>query len=162
MKLPVASLSITLNEIPNHFAVAIELGNCKQKCAGCHSPWLSIPLRKQSWTELETIMRHVNEQVKKGANAIVIMGGTHNGVPTDDLISAINILSCYAPVGLYSGLTDEAPIHQHLKNSSKLKWLKTGGFVLKLGGLTSPRTNQRFYERQDDNTWEDKTKLFQR
>ena len=33
MKLPVASLSITLNEIPNHFAVAIELGNCKQKCA---------------------------------------------------------------------------------------------------------------------------------
>ena len=46
-----------------------------------------------------------------------VMVNLNNGVPTDDLISAINILSCYAPVGLYSGLTDEAPIHQHLKNN---------------------------------------------
>lgn len=161
MKLPVVSISVTLNEIPNHIAVAIELGNCKQKCKGCHSPWLSFSLPKSKWMELEDVMRKVNEQVKKGANAIVIMGGTHNGVSTEDLIEAINVLACYAPVGLYSGLTDDAAIHHHLKDNSKLKWLKTGGFVMKLGGLTSPRTNQRFYERQRDNSWEDKTKLFQ-
>lgn len=162
MKLPVISISITLNEIPEHIAVAIELGNCKQKCKGCHSPWLSIPLPTKQWMELEDVMRKVNEQVKKGANAIVLMGGTHTGLTTAELVEAVNVLSCYAPIGLYSGLTDSAAIHKDLKELSRLKWLKTGGFDMKLGGLASPRTNQRFYERQADNTWLDKTNIFQK
>lgn len=161
MKLPVVSISLTLNEIPDHIAVAIELGNCKQNCKGCHSPWLSYKLPRHQWTELEAVMRKVNEQVKKGADAIVIMGGTYNGIDTGELIEAINILSRYAPVGIYSGLPYAATIHKDLREYSKLTWLKTGNYIRKLGGLTSPTTNQQFFERSADGVWEDKSYVFQ-
>ena len=96
MKLPVVSVTLSLNEIPTHLAVAVELGNCKQKCRGCHSPWLSIPLPKSNWMELEGLMAQINKQVKQGADAIVLMGGTYNGIDPDELVQAINILSYYA------------------------------------------------------------------
>lgn len=161
MKLPVVSISLTLNEIPDHLAVAIELGNCKRNCKGCHSPWLSYKLPRNKWADFEYVMCKVNEQVKKGANAIVIMGGTYNGIPTADLIEAINILSHYAPVGIYSGLPYAAAIHKDLRANSKLTWLKTGSYIRKLGGLTLPTTNQQFFERRADGAWEDITHVFQ-
>lgn len=160
MKLPVVSVTLSLNEIPTHLAVAVELGNCKQKCRGCHSPWLSIPLPKSSWMELEDLMAQINKQVKQGADAIVLMGGTYNGIDPDELVQAINILSHYAPVGLYSGLPYEAAIHKKLMSDDvKLTWLKTGEYKAKCGGLTSPTTNQHFYHK-DKGVWEDVTFLF--
>lgn len=160
MKLPVVSVSLSLNEIPNRLAVAVEMGNCKQKCRGCHSPWLSIPLPKSQWMELEDLMKRINQQVKQGADAIVLMGGTYNGVDPNELAQAINILSYYAPVGLYSGLPHEAAIHKKLMSDEvKLTWLKTGEYKSKCGGLNSPSTNQRFYQKKDG-CWEDVTFLF--
>lgn len=161
MKLPVINISVSLNEIPNHIAVAVELGNCKQKCHGCHSEWLSIPLPKKSWMELETLMYQINKQVKRGADAIVLMGGTHNGVSTAELIEAINILSHYAPIGLYSGLPEKAEVHKRLMSADvKLSWLKVGNYDAKCGDLTSPNTNQHFYQKNGKGTWEDITFLF--
>lgn len=160
MKLPVVNVTLSLNEIPSHIAVAVEMGNCKQRCCGCHSPWLSIPLPKKSWMELEDLMAQINKQVKQGADAIVLMGGTHNGIDPDDLVQAINILSYYAPVGLYSGLPFEAAIHKKLMSDDvKLQWLKTGEYKSKCGGLISANTNQRFYSK-DNGVWTDVTFLF--
>lgn len=161
MKLPVVNVTVSMNELPNHIAVAVEFGNCKQKCHGCHSEWLSIPLPKKSWMELEDLMRLINKQVKQGADAIVLMGGTNNGVEPKELIEAINILSHYAPVGLYSGLPVHAVIHESLKGDDvKLSFLKVGDYKAELGGLTSPATNQRFYQKNGEGVWEDITFLF--
>lgn len=161
MKLPVVSIAVSLNEIPDHIAIAIELGNCKQKCKGCHSPWNGRTLNYKCWTELEDILYQVNSQIKKGANAIVLMGGTNNNIPVENLIEAINVLGCYAPIGLYSGLPDSADIHKVLKTYTKLQWLKTGSYDAKLGGLDSPTTNQKFWEYDYDNmVWVDETCLF--
>ena len=162
MKLPVVNITVTLNELPNHIAVAIEMGNCKQRCKGCHSEWLSIPLPKSAWMELETVMHEVNKHVKNGADAIVIMGGTNNGIPLKDLIEAINILSHYAPIGLYSGLPVKAAIHEVLKEEAKLSFLKVGDYKEKLGGLDSKTTNQIFYTKNYDGEWEDTTFMFQK
>lgn len=163
MKLPIVDVTVSMNEIPDHIAVAIEFGNCKQKCKGCHSEWLSIPLPKKSWMEMETLMYLVNKQVKNGADAIVLMGGTNNGVPIEDLIKAINILSCYAPVGLYSGLPEKAAIHQRLMSHEvKLSWIKVGNYDAAKGGLTSPTTNQHFYQRYKEHMWVDVTNMFQK
>lgn len=161
MKLPVVNVTVSMNELPNYIAVAVEFGNCKQKCHGCHSEWLSIPLPKKSWMELEDLMCLINKQVKQGADAIVLMGGTNNGVEPKELIEAINILSHYAPVGLYSGLPVHAAIHERLKDDDvKLSFLKVGDYKAKLGGLTSPGTNQRFYQKNGEGVWEDITFLF--
>ena len=37
---PVHSVGITLNEVPDKVAFYITLGNCTQRCKGCHSPEL--------------------------------------------------------------------------------------------------------------------------
>lgn len=159
MKLPVLDVSVSLNEIPDHVAVTIELGNCKQGCEGCHSPWCSEKLPYDMWTDLELLMYKVNKQIKQGANAIVIMGGTHNDIEPAHLIEAINVLSCYAPVGLYSGLPDKCVLHSVLMINSKLTWLKTGSYHEEYGGLDNPNTNQKFYVKKE-NEWEDITQVF--
>lgn len=159
MKLPVLNVSVSLNEIPDHLAVTIELGNCKMGCSGCHSPWCSEPIARDLWPDLEHIMYQVNKQVKQGANAIVLMGGTCNGVSIDDLVEAINVLSCYAPVGLYSGLDDNCVIHKILKENAKLTWLKTGQYQEERGGLDNQNTNQKFYAKRE-NDWVDITYIF--
>ena len=161
IKLPVTNITVSLNELPNHIAVAIELGNCKQRCKGCHSEWLSIPLPKSSWMELETLMYEVNKHIKNGADAIVLMDGTNNGVSPDDLVEAINILSHYAPIGIFSGLPVKAAIHEVLKEEAKLSFLKVGDYKEKLGGLASKTTNQRFFTKTYEGVWEDTTFMFQ-
>lgn len=106
-------------------------------------------------------MAKVNYLVKKGADAIVLMGGTTNGIPADDLTKAINILSTYAPVGLYSGASFNSNIHSYLKREAKLRWLKTGNFIQERGGLDNPMTNQQFFIKAEKG-WLDITSVFQR
>ena len=160
LKLPVVNITVSFNEIPDHIAVAIELGNCNRRCKGCHSVWCRTKLPYSQWMDMEVLMARVNYFVKTGADAIVIMGGTTNGITPDDLAEAINILNCYAPVGLYSGASFASPIHSYLKRKSKLKWLKTGGFIQERGGLDNPKTNQRFFIKTD-NGWLEITSVFQ-
>lgn len=163
MKLPVVNITVSLNEIPDHIAVAIEIGNCMQRCKGCHSPWNGRPLNYNCWTELEYVVQEVKKHIERGANAIVLMGGTNNNIHPYVLIAAIRVLAYYAPVGLYSGLEDDAKYHKVLKSVPQLQWLKTGSYKSELGGLGSPTTNQKFWEYNPTTTeWVDKTYLFQR
>lgn len=161
IKLPVVNITVSVNEIPDHIAVAIELGNCSRHCKGCHSEWCREKLPKSQWMDLELIMHKVNKHVQNGADAIVLMGGTTNGIEPTQLKDAIDILSSYAPVGLYSGAVFSASIHSYLKRNSKLRWLKTGNFIQERGGLDSPMTNQRFFAKIGEG-WVDLTHVFTR
>lgn len=161
MKLPVLNISVSLNEIPDKIAVAVELGNCKQHCKGCHSPWLSIQIHHDCWMDLEMLMYNINKKIKQGADAIVLMGGTANGIKPDDLVETINILSHYAPVGLYSGLPYAANIHEYLRKHAKLTWLKTGEFIEEKGGMNEETTNQKFFVKEKDK-WVEVTHLLRK
>lgn len=161
IKLPVVNITVSLNEIPDHVAVAIEIGNCTRRCKGCHSEWCRTKLPYNQWMDLEVLMAKVNALVKNGADAIVLMGGTTNNIPMNHLVEAINILSLYAPVGLYSGASFSSNIHSYLKKHAKLRWLKTGGFIQERGGLDNPLTNQQFFIKTEKG-WLDITSVFQR
>lgn len=161
LKLPVVNITVSMNEIPDHIAIAIELGNCNRRCKGCHSEWCRTKLPYSQWMDMEVLMAKVNYLVKKGADAIVLMGGTTNGIPVDDLTKAINILSTYAPVGLYSGASFNSNVHSYLKREAKLRWLKTGNFIQERGGLDNPMTNQQFFIKTEKG-WLDITSVFQR
>ena len=141
------NLGVTLNEIPDKVAVFVELGQCKNICKECHSAYyIHNKLHPDLYTPLDLIVYKVQRQVHKGANAIVIMGGTNNyDMDTEKLIKLINTLADIAPVGVYSGILDGAMVHRDIIKNSKLTWLKTGEYNAKLGGLNSPTTNQRFY-----------------
>lgn len=161
IKLPVVNITVSLNEIPDHIAVAIELGNCNRRCKGCHSEWCRAKLPRSQWMEIEVLMKKVDALIKNGADAIVFMGGTTNSIPMEDLARAIDIMSTYAPVGLYSGASFASNIHSYLKQNTKLRWLKTGNFIQGRGGLDNPLTNQQFFIKTEKG-WLDITSVFQR
>lgn len=142
---PVVSTGITLNEVPDKIAFYIELGECTQHCKGCHSShlWKNV----QTKTPLKTLVKMTDEAMDKGAQAIVLMGGTTNGIAKDTLINIINTLSFVAPVCLYSG-SDDTDLNESIALGSHLKWIKTGSYKEALGGLRSPKTNQHFYRKE--------------
>lgn len=169
---PVVSTGITLTEIPDRISYFIELGNCSKHCPNCHSPYLSdTVISPPDLAGVECMVEHAAE---RGADAIVLMGGTTNGISDDDLITICQTLGNILPVGLYSGRDDEER-DKDIALRGNLHWLKTGSYQEELGGLDSPRTNQRFYELeahfvfdrsgsyiQTDTIFHDLTHLFQK
>ena len=163
LKLPVVNKGITFTEIPDHITVFFEIGGCKMKCKGCHSPYLHTPIHKDLFTPIEEMKAYAESLKAKGANAIVLMGGTYNcGVPIEKLVGAIKALSTILPVGIFSGLPCGAFAHMVLKDIEELQWLKIGDYKEALGGLDSPNTNQKFYARSPLGTWENHTHLFRK
>ena len=169
---PVVSAGITLTEIPDRISYFIELGNCSKHCPNCHSPYLSDTVISPA--DLAGVERMVEHAAERGADAIVLMGGTTNGIRDDDLITICQTLGNILPVGLYSGRDDEER-DKDIALRGNLHWLKTGSYQEELGGLDSPRTNQRFYELearfvfdrsgsyiQTDTIFHDLTHLFQK
>lgn len=142
---PVVTTGITMNEVPDKIAYFIELGECTQGCKGCHSEHLRCPVEHK--TPLSTLVEKADEAIERGVNAIVVMGGTTNGLSLDDLCTIINALAEVAPVCLYSGSDDEY-INSAIGSLSNLTWLKTGSYQEDKGGLTSQKTNQRFYRKE--------------
>lgn len=164
IKYPVVDKGITMVEIPNHMAVFITLGGCKQGCKGCHSSYLADDIHRDLWTSMKDIIAYAAMQQKRGANAVVIMGGTNNqGVYPSGLIALIKELSTLGmPVGLYSGLKDTANIHKALGKVAELQYLKTGEYKEALGGLDKETTNQKFFSRNPlKRDWKDMTYIFQ-
>lgn len=159
LKLPVITKGVTLQEIPGEIAVFFEIGNCKRKCKGCHSPMLQIPLKKVHWTDIEEMVHYAELEKSRGATAIVLMGGTTNGILPLSLKVIIERLSKVLPVGVYSGANVNSISTKFLLGIPELTWLKAGEYREKLGGLASPKTNQRFYKRNGQG-WEDITKTF--
>lgn len=142
--IPVYSKGITLNELPDHISVYFEIANCKQRCKGCHSPWLQENAPKMS---IEEIAQYAEQQVDRGADAIILMGGTTNGILERDLKALITYLNNFAPVCLYSG-SDDIEADLDLMEHSSLTWLKTGSYQEAKGGLDVDTTNQRFYKQE--------------
>lgn len=156
---PVISTGITLTEIPDRITYFIELGNCTQHCAGCHSPYLADSVI--SPPDLAGVERMAERAAERGANAIALMGGTTNGINDDDLITILSTLSCILPVCLYSG-SDDAEHDKYIAQKSGVAWLKTGSYQEERGGLSRTTTNQRFYKLTDRFVVDNKGNLVQK
>lgn len=142
---PVVSTGITLNEVPDKVAFFIELGSCTQRCKGCHSKELWEEVKEP--TSLDILLKEVEKAIDKGANAIVLMGGTCNGLNIKELSTILQALSDIAPTCLYSG-SDDQKLNRFIAENTNITWIKTGSYKEELGGLSSPTTNQRFYRKE--------------
>lgn len=142
---PVVSTGITLNEVPDKVAFFIELGSCTQRCKGCHSKELWEEVKEP--TSLDILLKEVEKAIDKGANAIVLMGGTCNGLNIKELSTILQALSDIAPTCLYSG-SDNQKLNRFFAENTNITWIKTGSYKEELGGLSSPTTNQRFYRKE--------------
>lgn len=144
--IPLIQKGVSFNEIPDKTAVYFELGDCNAHCKGCHSPELQEPFRLHDdrYVSINDCMKYADEQLDKGANAIVVLGGTktYTDFPLIPLLKALGTL---APVCLYSG-SDSVQTERMRAVEAGCQWLKVGSYQADKGGLMSKKTNQRFYE----------------
>lgn len=156
-KYPVYKTGITTLELPDKIAFYIEFDNCKKSCKGCHSPWLAHRNTEKTLAELAQL---ANEARAKGANAILLLGGTTNGISLDDLQLLIMTLAWRAfplPIGLY---TPDDKMNRHLIDY--LTYYKLGAYIEKYGGMAEPTTNQHLFVKDSDGRWHDITYKFRR
>lgn len=170
---PIVSYAVSMLEIPDHIAFVINIGNCTNDCEGCHSKDVMSFCCNYKLTKkvpLEKVIKKATKVHKLGASVCCIMGGTTNyGVTRESLTALINALALIFEegVGLYSGRDasidddlDENGIHYYYAHYTPLTYLKIGSYQKDLGGLDNPKTNQRYYVRETDGEWHDRTSLF--
>ncbi len=150
--LKIASFDIVFQEIPGEVTLALNLSGCPCHCPGCHS--------KHLW---EDIGEELNEELLDGFIArygsmitcVCFMGGDQAPEEVAQWAEYIKGLSGEAglKVAWYSGRTSFP------RNPRALDYLKLGPYIESLGGLKSPKTNQRLYKRVGDE-WQDITSSF--
>lgn len=148
MLYPIYSVGgITLSEIPGKTALVIEFNNCHQYCPGCHSPHL---WEKTAEYSLGQILEAVDMQDLKDINCILLMGGTTNGVPMEDLRKLVESLykEFSIPVAIYSGCPEDTQMMTEMLSWYGLDWLKTGDYRAELGGIEDPKSNQKLYRKE--------------
>ena len=152
---PISSVGgITLSEIPGKTALIVEFANCQQRCPGCHSQYLWCPGEDLSLSE---VLTYIDCSLNEDVNCILLMGGTTNGIPLEDLKKLVeSIYKRFAiPTAIYSGLPEEETKMDEMATWFGLDYLKTGDYREELGGIECPRSNQKFYKKDFRHTLKD-------
>lgn len=146
---------IVFQEIPSEVTLAINISGCPNRCKGCHSPHL--------WNDIgkvldESSIAVLMEKNGNAINCICFMGGDSEPDEVDRL--AVHLLrSIKQPIktAWYSG-KQNIPKSCNLHN---FDYIKLGAYIEELGGLDSPKTNQRLYKITNEQM-EDITNHFQK
>lgn len=146
---------IVFQEYPDEVTLAINLTLCPNRCIGCHSAFLREDIGEELTPERITALIDANE----GITCVGIQGGDND--PEAVLALCHYVQTHYQGrirTGWYSGRTWQ-PTPIQLQQS--LNYLKLGPYISKLGPLSSPITNQRFYAvNASDGTLKDMTERF--
>lgn len=135
-----ADYDIVFQEIPDEVTLAINLSNCPNQCKGCHSPHLMQDIGEPLTEESLSLLLN---KYGKTVTCVCFMGG--DAFP-DELARLAGFLHhqtiAKVKVGWYSG-KEEWPETIPL---CYFQYIKLGPYIEALGGLKSPRTNQRLYK----------------
>ena len=94
--------------------------------------------------------------VKDTITYVGFMGGDGDPAAFDLLAKYVQERHNGLKVGWYTGRTAISP----LINQQHFDYIKVGAYLRHLGGLDSPRTNQRMYRRCPDGSFDDITSRF--
>jgi anaerobic ribonucleoside-triphosphate reductase activating protein len=128
---------IVFQEVPGEITLCFLICGCPLRCQGCHSPF--------TWNEhtgnLLTAEAYIRllDQYQGSLTCVLFMGGEWH---EDELHLFLKIARQRGlKTCLYTGLENVSA-----KLKSQLSYLKTGPWIASLGGLDSPRTNQRMIQ----------------
>ena len=159
----VASYDVVFQEIPGEVTLALNLSNCPCHCPGCHSPHLAEDIGEPLD---EALLDALIEKYSSLITCICFMGGDADPAEVARLaahIKQLPITSHQSPIKVawYSGRTRDLNDPNDLTDLKVFNYVKFGPYIESLGGLKSPKTNQRLYKRVGD-IWEDITSVFWR
>ena len=133
---------IVFQELPDEVTLAINLSGCPCRCPGCHSSQLwgdgGCDLTDEA---LDTLI----EQQGRDITAVSFMGGDAAPSEVDRLAGHIRNRFPKLHTSWWSGRSLLSPA----VNISNFDYIKLGPYLAHLGGLRSPRTNQRLYRVQN-------------
>ena len=130
-------IQVVLQEVPGQISLCFSITGCPLRCEVCHSPFLW----KNGSGEILTdeLFADFLDKYKSMISCVLFMGGEWE---EEDLIKKLKIAEDNGlNTCLYTGMED---VSDEIKNH--LTWLKTGPWIAELGGLDSPKTNQKFIE----------------
>jgi len=153
--LKVASYDVVFQEIPGEVTLALNLSGCPCHCPGCHSQHLWEDIGEELDEEL---LDGLIARYKGLITCVAFMGGDADPDGVVRLANHVQGLKTAwysgrpnTPNNLSTLINPNTPIPFH--------YIKFGPYIEELGGLKSPKTNQRLYQRKDD-TWADITSSF--
>lgn len=149
--LKVFSHDILMQEIPGEISLSLSISGCPYKCKFCHTP----DLQKDVGEPYEEVIDGLIEKYQDGITCVLFMGGDNRW---KELYSAAEgVRKKYGlKAAVYLGSVD-CPRELFYV----FDYIKLGPYVHELGGLGSPKTNQRLYK-ITNNQVEDITGLFWR
>ena len=127
-------------EVPGEMTLGISISGCKIHCKGCHS----TDLWENQGTELtiEEVKRLISEH--PGITCVLLFGGEHDIDTLQDIFKHIH---GRVKTAWYCGLDTLTP--KQMQTLQYLDFIKIGHYDMQLGGLDSPKTNQRLWQRHN-------------
>lgn len=120
---------IVFQEVPDEVSLCFYISNCGKQCKGCHSPDLQKNIGEELTTDL---FQNILNKYKNDITCILFLGGSEKDI--------LQFLPYTKPLKL-AWYTSDCP-----KLNLVFDFIKTGPYIKHLGGLTSPKTNQKFYK----------------
>ena len=144
---------IVFQEFPDEVTRAINISGCPCRCPACHSQFLWTNRGDELTAEALSTLIH---GAKDTITYVGFMGGDGDPAAVDLLAKYVQERHNGLKVGWYTGRTAISP----LINQQHFDYIKVGAYLRHLGGLDSPRTNQRMYRRCTDGSFENITPRF--
>ncbi len=131
--------AIGFQEVPDETSLLISVSGCERRCEGCHS--------KHLWDyEGDFLSDNIYDLLDEYFNYITcvcFLGGDQSIDELKEILQATK--STYGlKTCLYTGSSDISSVDSVLEH---LDYLKLGCYEQCKGGLDSPTTNQRFYQK---------------
>ncbi len=141
--LRLVNYNIVFQEVPDEVTLAINISNCPNRCAGCHSPYLQENIGEEL---TENILSDLMEKYSGAITCICFMGGDADPKSVEKLAVFVKEKTGGGiKTGWYSG-KNTLPVDCSFLN---FNYIKLGAYMEKLGGLNSKITNQRFFHIED-------------
>lgn len=120
-------------------SLVINISNCPIHCKGCHAKMLWDDVGKPLTSEELNVLL---DSLLGDITCVCFMGGDMEPDAVNDLARHIRRHYPELKIGWYSG-EESVTVFTEYQN---FDYLKLGPYVKKLGGLNSPKTNQRMYQ----------------
>ena len=137
------SYDIVCQEIPDEISLAVNISCCPNRCQGCHSPWL---WSNEGEDMTEEMLENLIGKYSSALTCFCFMGGDAQPLEVMRLAKWIRTKWPHIKTAWYSG---KAELPEDFDPMS-MNFIKLGPYIEELGGLKSPKTNQKLYRVNPD------------